>query len=48
MERFRALRDDALGRGYLELAVTYGWTLMRLGIEKIEQNAEALSRLSKK
>ena len=29
------LRNDAIARGMLELAITYGWSMLRLGDERI-------------
>jgi hypothetical protein len=36
-ETFISLRKNALELGLAELAITYGWTAMRLGSERIEQ-----------
>jgi hypothetical protein len=30
------LRDDALARGYPDLAIVYGWSAIRVGFELIE------------
>lgn len=31
------LRKDATNRGFLDLAIVYGWSLLRLGEETIEK-----------
>lgn len=32
-----ALRADAIERGMLELAIVYGWTVIRVGSEVLEE-----------
>jgi hypothetical protein len=33
--QLRALREDAICRGNLELAITYGWSMIRLSEERL-------------
>lgn len=36
-EVIKMLRDDAIARGMLDLAIVYGWTLIRLNQESIDE-----------
>jgi hypothetical protein len=43
-EAIRRLHQDALARGMHELAVAYGWSALRLGVEDIEASLARLRR----